>query len=71
MGLPAAEIPLSLFSFNVGIELGQLAFIAVLLALRAVLVRSPLGRLRFASAVPAYAIGSLAVFWSIERVMGW
>ena len=29
VGLPTAEIPLALFTFNVGIELGQLAFVGV------------------------------------------
>ena len=32
LGLPQGDIPLALFAFNVGVELGQLAFIAVLLS---------------------------------------
>ena len=67
IGLPDDEIPLALFAFNVGIELGQLAFVAVILAaaalLRAPLARAPGWLLR----VPAYAIGSLAVYWMLER----
>jgi hydrogenase/urease accessory protein HupE len=67
VGLPPEEIPLSLLSFNVGIELGQLAFVfCVLLAgrlLRPLVAGSP-GWMR---AAPAYAIGSLAVFWCFER----
>jgi hypothetical protein len=67
IGLPDDEIPLALFSFNIGIELGQLAFVAVILAgaalLRAPLARAPLWVLR----APAYAIGSLAVYWMLER----
>lgn len=67
VGLPPEEIPLSLFAFNLGIEIGQLVFVfCVLLAgrvLRRVLVDAP-GWVR---AAPAYAIGSLAVFWCFER----
>jgi hypothetical protein len=67
VGLPPEEIPLSLLSFNVGIELGQLAFIAVVLLLRAVLRPRAARGPAWLSAAPAYAIGSLAAFWCIER----
>jgi hypothetical protein len=67
VGLPQAEIPLALLAFNVGIELGQLAFVALVgvgyLALRSRLARLPSGWLR----VPAYAIGSCAALWCFER----
>jgi hydrogenase/urease accessory protein HupE len=69
VGLPSAEIPLSLFSFNVGIELGQLAFIAAVLGLTAVLRRLPITWPRVAAGVPAYAIGSLAIYWFCERAL--
>jgi hydrogenase/urease accessory protein HupE len=68
VGLPARELPVALFTFNVGVELGQLAFIALLLLARAPLSRladrvSPRARL-----APAYAIGAMAFFWCVERV---
>ena len=48
IGLPAGEIPLALFSFNLGIEAGQLAFCAVVLLVLAAARRlrssSPGGR---------------------------
>ncbi len=66
-GLPAGAVPVALFGFNLGIELGQLAFVLVVLALatvgRPVLRRLP----AWSQAVPTYAIGSLAAFWMIER----
>jgi len=69
IGLPAGDVPLALFSFNVGIEVGQLAFVAaVLAASRAALlagVRAPL-RARF---VPVYAMGSLAACWCFQRAL--
>jgi hypothetical protein len=67
-GLPRTELPLALVSFNVGVELGQLGFILLVLALErsfSILeVRWP----RWAQAVPGYAVGSLGAFWTVQRV---
>ncbi len=68
VGLPSGEIPLALFSFNVGIELGQLLFVVGIIVARAVLSGMPIRWPRAAAQVPAYAIGTLAVFWMLERV---
>ncbi|MEA3244424.1 MAG: HupE/UreJ family protein [Pseudomonadota bacterium] len=69
IGVPQNEVPLALFMFNVGVETGQLLFIAVVVSLMAGLrhlpIRSPQGTWR----VLPYAIGSVAAFWTIERVM--
>jgi hydrogenase/urease accessory protein HupE len=70
VGLPPGEIPLALFSFNVGLELGQLAFVAAVLLATAALRALPIRRPRWAAAVPAYAIGVCAVYWFCERVAG-
>ena len=70
IGLPSAEVPLALFAFNLGVELGQLAFIAAVLAVAA-LVRKASGLgtvLDRAQRWAPYAIGSLAAFWFVERV---
>jgi hydrogenase/urease accessory protein HupE len=67
-GLPQHAIPLALLLFNVGVELGQLAFVAVVLAAGAFLVRLRVRWPRWAPYVPPYAIGSLAMLWLIERV---
>jgi hydrogenase/urease accessory protein HupE len=66
-GLPAEAIPLTLFSFNLGIEIGQLVFVA--LALNTISLARPfLDRLPAAiSRVPIHAVGSLGVFWCLER----
>ncbi|WP_411288581.1 HupE/UreJ family protein [Phenylobacterium sp.] len=70
IGLPQHEIPLALFAFNVGVELGQIAFIAALLGL-GWLARGlgPTPR-RWAYTTASYAIGGLAAFWTLERVAG-
>ncbi|RFC53017.1 MAG: HupE / UreJ protein [Verrucomicrobia bacterium] len=68
VGLPQHAIPLSLLFFNVGVELGQLAFIAAVLAITALARRVPLPLPRWAHLVPPYVIGSVAMFWVIERI---
>jgi hydrogenase/urease accessory protein HupE len=67
-GLPRTELPLALVSFNVGVELGQLGFIALTLALersfRVLEFRWP----RWAQALPGYTVGSLGAFWTVQRL---
>jgi hypothetical protein len=52
----------------VGIELGQLAFVAVVLVAMATLRRLPVRWPRWAAALPAYGIGSLAIYWFLDRL---
>lgn len=71
VGLPSEEILAALLAFNLGIELGQLAWIALALA-AALLLRSGGWQLPARLArLPAYAIGSTATFWMLDRVGGW
>jgi hypothetical protein len=67
IGIPPHDIPLALFSFNVGVEAGQIGFVAVVLAfiysLRTLEIQWP----QWAYRVPPYAIGSLASFWFLQR----
>ena len=70
VGLPQNAIPLALFAFNVGVELGQLAFVlAVLFAWGLVRGLGLHGR-GWLAEVPAYAIGGVATFWTLQRVAG-
>jgi hydrogenase/urease accessory protein HupE len=68
-GLPRAELPLALLSFNVGVEIGQVSFVALVLLLersfQVLEIRWP----RFAEALPGYTVGSLGAFWTIQRVV--
>jgi len=73
VGLPQTAIPVALLFFNVGVEIGQLLFIAFVFAAIA-LARQALRR--FAMPQPAwswrvspYAIGSVAAFWAIQRIV--
>ena len=69
IGVPQHEVPLALFMFNVGVETGQLLFIAVVLGLIALLKRLPITAPQGSWRVLPYAIGSVAAFWTIERVV--
>ena len=72
IGLPQGDIPLALFAFNVGVETGQLIFIAAVLgALRcAQWITFPALVERHARSVATYAIGIMAAYWFIERLAG-
>jgi hydrogenase/urease accessory protein HupE len=70
VGLPEQSIPLALLFFNLGVEVGQLLFIAVVLVLESVLYRAALPWPAWARALPAYAIGAVAAFWTLQRVVG-
>ena len=69
IGLPQHERPLALFMFNVGVETGQLLFIAVVLSLIALLKRLPVSAPQGAWQVVPYSIGGLAAYWTIDRVL--
>jgi len=70
-GLPRGDVPLALLSFNVGIEIGQLAFVLVVLAAGRVVARRSAGLARRAVPGAVYAMGILAAFWWIERMAAW
>jgi hypothetical protein len=68
LGLPKSEIPLALLLFNVGVEIGQLAFVLLVLllerAFRLLHVHWPVVMQR----LPGYLVGTLGAFWTIQRV---
>ena len=70
IGLPQSAIPLALFTFNVGVEIGQLLFVGVVLVLYAIARRVQPIPPEWARLVPTYVIGSIAAYWMIERVVG-
>jgi HupE / UreJ protein len=73
-GLPRADLPFALLGFNIGVEIGQLAFVLLVVALerafRVLEIRWP----RWVAALPGYAVGTLGAFWTIQRtaiLFGW
>jgi hypothetical protein len=76
IGLPEEEVATSLLFFNVGVEIGQLLFIAALLVLAGIVgvlwkkvARRPLAPALWQPAT-AYAVGITATYWTIERIAG-
>jgi len=68
IGLPQQDIPWALAFFNVGVEIGQIAFVLVVLVFIKLLSYKKNWPI-FVKKIPAYAIGSMAAFWLIERVV--
>lgn len=68
IGLPQADVPLALLSFNLGVEAGQLAFVAAVLALSS--LAAAVFRLEFRrhAITAAYATGTISMVWFIERM---
>ena len=69
MGLPRAEIPLALLLFNVGVEVGQLAFVLLVLLLERAFRKLEIFWPRWAQLLPGYVVGSLGACWTIQRGM--
>jgi len=72
IGLPEGDVPLALLAFNIGVELGQILFILLVLAIGAAASRLyPTSRESRTGMVlvSSYALGSVAAFWTIERVV--
>jgi len=68
LGLERRLLPAALLFFNIGVEIGQLAFVLVVLAL--IWAHRRLGAVlpRWGEALPAYAIGSVSMFWFFGRL---
>jgi hypothetical protein len=75
IGLPRGEVPLALFAFNVGVEIGQILFVAIVLVTGVLLRRLYPGLLsgittRGATAARAvgYLAGGIAAAWFVARI---
>ena len=67
VGLPQHAVPLALLFFNVGVEIGQLLFVAAALGLAYLWRRAALPAPAAWARAAAYVIGGIAAFWTIER----
>lgn len=70
IGLPEGEVPTALLTFNLGVEAGQLAVVAVVLAVQALVQRLAPRRRALVETAAAYGIGSIAAMWLIDRMVG-
>jgi hydrogenase/urease accessory protein HupE len=69
IGLPQGEVVPALFAFNVGVEAGQLVIVAAGFAALWLVARVAAARAGAVRRVAAYAIGSIAAFWMIQRAV--
>jgi len=67
-GLPAGHVPTALLFFSLGVEAGHFLFIGVVLAFIALVRRIRIPFPRWAEFAPPYAIGSVAMFWVVQRM---
>ena len=68
VGLPQQAIPVALLMFNVGVEIGQLLFVGAALAAGALVAQLKWSRPAWTAYALPYAIGAVAMFWTIERI---
>ncbi|MFN3163963.1 MAG: HupE/UreJ family protein [Pseudohongiellaceae bacterium] len=68
LGLSEADVPMALLFFNLGVEAGQVAFIAALLACHWLLTRIDRSLVPSIYRGLAYGLGCIAMFWFIERL---
>jgi hydrogenase/urease accessory protein HupE len=69
LGLPQGDIPAALLLFNVGVEIGQLSFVALALLLLRSFHQLEIHWPQPVRVMPAYAVGSLGAFWTIDRIV--
>jgi hydrogenase/urease accessory protein HupE len=70
VGLPQVDIPFALAFFNIGVELGQLVFVVLLLGVIYMISKIEIKQKTWIKLVPAYCIGTIAVMWTVERILG-
>lgn len=69
LGLPPADIPLALLLFNLGVEAGQLLFVALILLLERAFRLLEIDWPRPVRFLPVYVVGTLGAYWTIDRVV--
>ena len=69
VGLPDSEVPIALLFFNIGVELGQLAFVLLVLTGYQLIKQSGAFSSRWGVPVAGYAIGLLSTVWFSERML--
>jgi hypothetical protein len=70
VGVPQHAVPLALLFFNIGVELGQLLFIAAVFGFAWLVRRSAVRVPAIWPRAVAYGVGSVAAFWVVERTIG-
>ena len=69
IGLPEGDVILALLLFNLGVEVGQLGCVLIILIHFRILERIWTGSRPIIERYAAHAVGSIGIFWMIERVI--
>jgi hypothetical protein len=69
LGLSGSEIPIALLLFNVGVEIGQLFFVAVILGLEWSFHVLKMHWPKWVQQLPGYTVGGLGAYWTIQRTI--
>lgn len=70
IGLPRENLPAALLFFNVGVEIGQIAFVLLVLALIRAHRRLQAMPPQWSETFGVYTMGAIASFWFISRMIG-
>ena len=70
-GLPKEAIPPALLFFNVGVELGQIAFVGLAIGTGQAIKTLELNRPIWIERIPGYAVGTLGAFWTWHWLAIW
>ena len=68
IGLPQGDIPVALLMFNIGVEVGQVSFVAFTLLLMRLFHQLGIDWPQPVRIMPAYVVGSFGAFWTIDRI---
>ncbi len=68
LGIPKSTLPVALLFFNIGVEIGQLAFVLLVLCLTWAHRRAQATLPQWSASLPAYVIGTVAAFWFLSRL---
>lgn len=69
IGLPKGDVPLALLTFNLGVEIGQLAIVVLGLAILTLIKRYQPSSLQPVKSATAYGIGIIATYWFVDRMI--
>ena len=66
-GLPRGDLAVALLTFNIGVEIGQIAFVLLIVALERSFRQLEISWPPLIARAPGYLIGSAGAFWTIQR----
>ena len=68
IGLRAADVPVALLFFNLGVEAGQLLFVAALVVVARIVRQTTRAAARRFEPALGYALGALSTLWLLDRL---